>query len=139
MREIMLIVHFRGLAMGIGTSFAFMFLGIASAKMKDKEAMKFRLNTFALAKMGHIGLTLLILSGLYLMTPYWSSLGANPLLISKLVLVLMLASLIGIIGSIVKKAKKGDAEIQLKKAEPLGKLALLTGLAIVIIAVYVFR
>lgn len=139
MREIMLIVHFIGLAMGIGTSFAFMFLGIASAKMEEKEAMKFRLNTFALSKMGQIGLTLLVLSGLYLMTPYWASLGANPLLITKLVLVLMLGALIGIISSIVKKAKKGDAEAQLKKVEPLGKLALLTGLAIVIIAVYVFR
>ncbi len=79
MREAMLIVHFIGLAMGIGTSFAFLFLGIASSKMEQNEGQKFTLNTFALAKMGHVGLALLIISGGYLMTPYWESLANTPL------------------------------------------------------------
>lgn len=37
MREAMLIVHFLGLAMGLGTSFAFMFLGMVSDKMEKEE------------------------------------------------------------------------------------------------------
>ena len=139
MRDVMLIVHFIGLAMGLGTSIAFMFLGIASSKMEEKEAQKFRLNTFALTKMGNIGIALLIISGGYLMTPYWTILFATPLLIAKLVLVLALAAFIGIIGSFAKKAKKGDAEKFLKKIEPLGKLALLTALTIVVLAVFIFH
>jgi uncharacterized membrane protein len=135
----MLILHFIGLAMGLGTSFAFMFLGIAASKMEKTESEKFRLNSFAISRMGHIGLTLLIISGGYLMTPYWSSLSSSPLLIAKLVLVLLLAALIGIISSKAKKAKKGDAEIQLKKMEPLGKIAMITALTIVVLAVYVFH
>ncbi len=139
MRDVMLIVHFIGLAMGLGTSIAFMFLRIASSKMEEKEAQTFRLNTFALTKMGNIGIVLLIISGGYLMTPYWTILFATPLLIAKLVLVLALAAFIGIIGSFAKKAKKGDAEKFLKKIEPLGKLALLTALTIVVLAVFIFH
>ena len=139
MREVMLIVHFIGLAMGLGTSLAFMFLGIASSKMEEQEAQKFRLNSFALSRMGHIGLALLIISGGYLMTPYWSILTAIPLLIVKLALVLVLAALIGIISSYARKAKEGDTELYLKKIETLGKLALLTAVTIVVLAVYIFH
>ena len=137
MRDVMLIIHFIGLAMGIGTSFTFMFLVIASSRMEEKEGRKFRLNTFALSKMGHIGLALLFISGGYLMTPYWKTLTTSPLLITKLVLAL--AAFIGIISSAANKAKKSDAETHLKKIESLGKLALLTGLAIVVLAVYIFH
>ncbi len=139
MREIMLILHFVGLAMGIGTSFGFMFLGIASGKMEREESLKFRLGAMALSRMGHIGLALLIISGVVLMTPYWSSLTSSPLLITKLILVLVLAVLIGIISFIGRKAFQGDAETQLKKIEPLGKITLVTGLIIIILAVCIFH
>src|SRR5687768_13768134 len=139
MREIMLIAHFLGLAMGLGTSFAFMFLGIASSKMEKTEGQKFMVNTFALSLMGHTGIFLLIVSGLYLITPYWKILPSMPLLITKLVLVFILAALIGIITSKARKAKKGDAEKYLKQIEPLGKLSLLIGLTIVGLAVFVFH
>ena len=139
MRDVMLIVHFIGLAMGLGTSMAFLFLGRASSKMEKKEAQQFRLNTFALTKMANIGLALLIISGGYLMTQYWSILTITPLLMIKLVLVLVLAAFVGIISSFAKKAKKGDAETYIKKIPPLGKLALLTALTIVVLAVFVFH
>lgn len=139
MRDIMLIIHFIGLAMGLGTSFGFMFLGIASSKMEENEARKFTLNTFALSRMGHIGLTLLVLSGIFLMTPYWQSLTTSPLLIAKLVLVLVLGALIGMLSSTAKKAKEGDTDIHLKKMETFGKISLLTALIIVVLAVYNFH
>ncbi len=139
MHEIALTIHFIGLAMGLGTSFSFMFLGIASAKMEPREAVNFRLKTMALSRMGHIGLTLLVLSGLYLMTPHWGLLTDMPLLIIKFVLVLVLGALIGMISAQAKKAAQGDAELHLKKMEPLGKIALITTLAIVTLAVFNFR
>jgi len=139
MRDVMLIVHFIGLAMGLGTSLAFLFLGMASAKMEKSDAQKFMLNAFALTKMGQIGLVLLVVSGGYLMTPYWSTLSSQPMLIAKLVLVVVLAAFIGIISATARKAKKGDTEKHLKRIKPLGKLALLTALVIVVIAVYIFH
>ncbi|MCB0569364.1 MAG: hypothetical protein KDC66_06365 [Phaeodactylibacter sp.] len=141
MREVLLFIHFIGLAMGLGTSLAFMFLGMASAKMEKAEALKFRLNTLALSRMGHIGLALLLASGIALMTPHWSELASMPLLMAKLALVIVLGALIGMISSVGKKVKMGgaDSEAHFKKLETLGKVALLTSLAIVVLAVTVFH
>jgi uncharacterized membrane protein len=139
MRTAMLIVHFLGLAMGVGTSFAFLFLGVSGSRMEKEESRKFTLNTFALGTMGHIGLVLLILSGLYLMTPYWNSLAARPLLIAKLSMVLLLAVTIGVISIYQVRARKGETESNLKKIEALGKVTLVSGIIIVILAVLNFR
>ena len=139
MRDAMLIVHFIGIAMGVGTSLGLFFLGLASKKMEKEEGKKFRLNTFALVKMGHIGILLLFLSGGYLMTPYWKVLGESPLLITKLVLFLALAAFIGIIGSKAKKAKKGNEEGHLNSTTLLGRLALVTSLVIIVLAVLIFH
>jgi hypothetical protein len=65
--------------------------------------------------MGHIGLGLLIVSGLYLITPYWKMLGSMPLLIAKLVLVVALTTLIGMITIRSKQAKTGNAAEQMEK------------------------
>ncbi len=139
MREVMLILHFIGLTMGLGTSFAHAFLGIITSKMPADEATKFRLHSLVLSKMGHIGIALLIFSGLYLITPYWKILPSSPLLILKLVLVSILVLLIILINLLSGKAKKGNAEVQLKKMEQLGKMTLIIGLVIVILAVYIFH
>lgn len=135
----MLIFHFIGLTMGLGTGFAHAFLGSVTAKMPADEAARFRLHSLVLSNMGHVGLTLLIISGFYLITPYWKILPSSPLLIIKLSLVAILIVLIGLISIATKKAKKGDAERQLKKMKLLGKLTLIVGLAIVIVAVNFFH
>ncbi len=139
MREVMLITHFLGLAMGLGSSFAFFFLGIAGSKMEKEEGQKFALNTFAISRMGHIGLALLILSGGYLMTPYWVILGSQPLLIAKLLLVLVLVFTVSLLSVYTKRAKKGDTEANLRKIASLGKVSLLSAIAIVTLAVLIFR
>ncbi len=140
MRDIMLITHFIGLAMGLGTSFAFMFIGMAASKMEKDEAIKFTLNAFkALPKMGHTGLLLLFISGGYLMTPYWSDLANMPTMIVKLVLFLALGALLGIISSKAKKAQAGDPAQYLPQIKKMGPIALATSLAIVILAVMTFH
>ena len=139
MREAMLIFHFLGLTMGLGTSFAHAFLGIAVSKMSADDALKFRMHSLALSRMGHVGMALLLISGLYLITPYWSTLSSMPLLILKLVLVVVLIGLISYIGSLTKKAKQGDAETQLNKMAQVGKFTLMLGLTIVILAVFIFH
>lgn len=107
MREIMLILHFIGLTMGLGTSFAHAFLGSITNKMPADEATKLRLHSLVLSKMGHIGIALLIFSGLYLITPYWKLLPSTPLLVIKLVLVIVLVLLLTLINVSAGKAKKG--------------------------------
>jgi len=139
MRELMLILHFIGLTMGLGTGFAHAFLGSITSKMTTEEAIKFRLQSLVLSKMGHTGIGLLLISGFYMISPYWKVLSTMPLLIAKLSLVAILIVLITLISISGKKAKQGDAAVQLKKMETLGKMTLLVGLAIVVLAVKVFR
>jgi hypothetical protein len=139
MREVMLVLHFIGLTMGLGTSFAHAFLGIATSKMSADDATKFRLHSLVLSRMGYIGIGLLIVSGLYLITPYWTILPSSPLLMLKLTLVLVLLIILALINSSSKKAGQGDAPGQLKKMEQLGKMTLLIGLTIVVLAVYIFH
>ena len=139
MREAMLAVHFIGLSMGIGSGFAFMFLGIAGSKMEKGEGLKFMLNTSTISKMGQLGLLLLIISGGYLMTPYWENLASTPLLIAKLLLVVVLITIVIINSAKVNQAKKGNAEVHMKNVPTLGRIALLSGITIVVLAVLVFK
>jgi len=138
MRTAMLIIHFLGLAMGLGTSFGFLFLGMAGSKMEKEKGKQFALNTIAMGTMGHIGLALLIISGLYLITPYWGNLASMPLLIAKLALVLTLTSAVVLTSIYSRRAKKKNAEANLKKIKNLGKVSLLSGIAIVVLAVFIF-
>jgi len=139
MRDAMLVLHFIGLAMGIGSGFAFMFLGIASAKIPQEERLPFMMRTGIIGMMGQIGLLLLIISGGYLITPYLSGLSSMPLLIAKLCLTAVLIVIVVMNSISASKAKKGDAARHLKNVPTLGRIALLTGLTIVILAVMVFH
>ena len=134
----MLILHIIGIVMGMGTGFAHTFLGMSMAKMKQEEAIKLSIQGLALTKMGNIGMILAVLSGLYLIIPYSSSLSENPLLILKLLLVFTLAVLITMINLFSTKVLNGEA-VYLKKLEKLGKVCMLIDISIIILAVSVFH
>ena len=120
MKTIMLVIHFIGLAMGIGTGIGHIFLGMATSKMEKNEAIKFTLNAFALSKMGTIGIIFLILSGIFLIIPYWPTITAFPYLIVKLCLVGLLVIIILIINSLSMKARHSlDPAPYLKKIRKL--------------------
>jgi uncharacterized membrane protein len=139
MRNIMLMVHFLGLIMGVGTGIAHMFLGIASSRMEKKEAQKFLLNTHILSKMGTIGITLLVISGGYLITPYLHNIANMPTLIAKLSLVLVLIIFLIIIGITSRKAHQEEPEKYLKRLKSLGQVTLLLSLTIIVLAVITFH
>ena len=139
MREIFLILHFIGLAMGVGTSIVMLVLGRASAKMEIEERKKFMMNASVARFVGHTGLALLILTGLYLMTPHWQDLGNMPYMIAKLILVAVLVILVTIIAISTAKAKKGGGAKYMKRAASLGPVALLVALTIIVLAVMTFR
>lgn len=135
----MLIVHFLGLAMSLGTGFSHLFLGMVRAKMEKEESDKLLVNTLFLNYLGKTGLTLLILSGGYLMTPWWGSLMGMTALMIKLILVLVLTALMVLATIYGKKFKREKDKKYLPKIEMLGKSIMLLGILIVILAVYVFH
>lgn len=139
MRDTMLMLHFIGLAMGLGTSFTHAFLGKAISKMDSIEAKKFRVQINALSQMGSIGTVLLLVSGIYLLIPYWPSLTSFPFLILKLVLFIILVILILLINRAANKNYKNDTKNSLNRIELKGKLTLVISVVIIILAVKVFH
>lgn len=139
MRDLMLIVHFIGLAMALGTGFANLFLGVVASKLEPAEKGSFMSKTLILGRMGQIGLVLLILSGFYLMTPYWGALSSMPLLRVKLILVFLLVILVTVIILKVRKSKKEGNPALLAKIKPIGIMNFLLGVTIVVLAVLIFH
>ena len=138
MREPMLILHFIGVAMVLGTSLGYFFLGLAAKKLEPGERVQFALHTYPLARMAQWGLVVMLLSGGALMTGRWSSLMDEHILLTKLVLFLVLAGLAGVISGRIRKAKAGDHSL-MPSIPKLGQIALLINLIIVILAVLHFH
>ena len=139
MREAMLTLHFLGLAMGVGAGFAHMFLGMSMKDMTPEEAKNFIFKTMNLSKMGMIGLFVLLLTGGYLMTPYWESLFAMPYLVAKLSGVTILSIMLFTMNALGRRAVKTDSGAPLLKIKMMGKITLPLSLIIVILAVITFK
>jgi uncharacterized membrane protein len=139
MRDLFLIIHLIGLVMAVGTGFANQFLGAAAAKLEPAERASFMGKTTVLLRMGQTGLGLLILSGLYLMTPFWKTLSDRPTLIAKLVLVVLVIVMVTYISLEVRRSKKENNPALLAKLKPLAMLNFLVGITILVLAVLTFH
>lgn len=139
MRDLMLILHFLGLVMGLGTGIAHLFIGISASKMSAEEAKKFLAQSKALSPMGIIGMVLLVVSGVFLIIPYWNSILHMPMLMLKLFLVIILIVLITMIHLTDYNPNPAKPEAQSRKAALLGKMALVVSLTTLIVAVLVFH
>ena len=89
--------------------------------------------------MGQIGLGLLLISGFYMITPYWGSLMEMPLLMAKLGLVLAIAILVTVISLRVKKSQKEGNPALLMTIKPLGMANFFIAITVVILAVLIFH
>jgi uncharacterized membrane protein len=139
MRDLMLIIHFIGLTMSLGTGFANLFLSKAAAKLEPAERGKFMANTMILMRMGHTGLGLLLLSGFYLITPFCKELGEMPILVAKLCFVGLLVIMVSAITILAKKALREGNPALLMKLKPFGILNFFVGITIVVLAVLSFH
>lgn len=142
MQDLFLVVHFIGLALGVGTSFAMMRLGIATKSLSPAERADFYRHAFSLSKNGSLGLALLIVSGLCMLftrgvSTVFAAGGVSFHI--KLTLVLVLAGLLGFSQVLIKRVReKQDAGAAATLAK-VGPAMLLTGLGIVVTAVLAFH
>jgi len=141
MYDFLLIIHFLGLALGVGTSFAMLTLGIATRNLAGEERLKFFRTASALSKNGSVGLALLILSGLgFLLVKGPGSVFAwgGGLFHAKLTLVLILAGLFGYSQVLQKRVRQGNTAL-MATLPKLGRVMLLVSICIVICAVLAFH
>ncbi len=139
MRDVMLIIHILSVAIFIGAAISGFMLKRVSNKFEEDLFIKFNTALLTLNYLGKTGLTLLIITGGYLMTPYWSVLSTMPLLMTKLALVILLLVLLVIISIKAKKAKKQQQLQTFNKLVPLQNLNLTISIIVLILAVLVFH
>ena len=139
---VLLTIHFLALALGVGTSFAMVTLGIASASLEPAERRAFMLRAMAVSKNGSIGFLLLVLSGLgmlFLRGPASVFAAGGPAFHAKLTLVVIMAGVLGYSQVLRKRARvAGDAKA-MAALPKVGAALLLLSIAIVVAAVIAFQ
>lgn len=140
MRDTYLICHFLGLAMGVGASFALLLLRLSVNKLQHADQMTLMKKSLSIAKLGSIGLLIMILSGVGLTLPQWSEglvLKKNGLFHTKLLLVFLLSLFLGY-SQVLQKKNKANFN-SLPKLKTLGLVMALLNVVILITAVMVFH
>lgn len=138
----LLFLHFIGLALGVGTSFAMLTLGASSKDLPPEERGKFMLRAGALRKNGSAGLGLLILTGLamfLLRGPAAVMAWGGPALHVKLTLVVLLIGFFGYTQTVMKKVRVAGGGPLMAKLPKLGAVMLVLSIAIVLSAVIAFK
>ena len=138
----LLFLHFIGLALGVGTSFAMLTLGASTKDLPADERSKFMLRASELGKNGSIGLGLLILSGLALFIvrgPAAVMAWGGPALHVKLTLVVILIGFFGYLQVVMKKVRLAGGGPLMAKLPKLGAIMLGLSVAIVLSAVLAFK
>ena len=142
MYDLLLMLHFIGLALGVGTSFAMLALGKSAATLDPPERLVFFKRIGGLSKNGSFGLLLLIATGLGML--FARGVGttfatAGVAFHVKLTLVVVLAGCLGYSQVLQKRVRKEGGGPALAILPKLGAAMLLLGLAIVAAAVVAFH
>jgi uncharacterized membrane protein len=140
--NIILFLHFIGLALGVGTSFATLTLGASARDMSQDERSKFMLRASVLRKNGSYGLLLLILSGVGLVVERGTKAvfaWGGPAFHLKLTLVVILIGLFGYLQVVGKKVREAGGGPLMARLRKLSLAMLVLSVAIVAAAVAAFQ
>ena len=135
-RDFWLILHFTGLFIGLGSGFSLLVLNFASNKLSAAEKGAFMRTASILGYIGPAGLVLLLISGLGLTIPVWSSYKSIALFHTKLTLFIVLLLFVGL-GHMLRKRSAGSPPSTLLKA--ITPVPFILGLIIVCLAVLSFH
>lgn len=139
---VLLMLHFVGLALGVGASFASLTLRRASATLPAAERATFMLRALSVSKNGSYGLLLLLLSGLgmfFMRGPGAIMAAGGPAFHAKLTLVVILCGVVGYSQALGKRAREAGGGPALSKLPAVSTAILILGVAIVIAAVIAFQ
>jgi uncharacterized membrane protein len=138
----LLFFHFIGLAMGVGTGFANLALGMAMKDVPPEERVKVALRNLVLSRNGSIGLLLLILSGIGMTlsrgvaaTFAWG----GPAFHLKLTLVVLMIGTLGYMQALIARVKRDNGGPAMAKLPVVGRVMFFIGLGVVLAAVVAFK
>jgi hypothetical protein len=137
--EIVLMLHFLGLAMGMSVTFGnIVMLNLITAAAPSEKAVLARFPP-AISKVGRAGLALLWVTGLTMLYTRWNGLAGMPWQFHvKLTAVVVLTLVVIYLTSLEHRIMRGDREAA-ARVQVFGKLASLSALTAVIFAVLTFN
>ena len=138
---LLLMLHFIGLALGVGASFAQLTLRGAASDLEPSERAKFLVRALRVSKNGSIGLALLLVSGLgmfFMRGPGAVMAAGGPAFHAKLTLVVILCGVVGYSQVLGKRAREAGGGPALASLAKISTLILGLGIAIIIAAVLAF-
>jgi len=142
MLDFLLILHFIGLALGVGTGFAMLTLGLATADMAPADRGAFMRRASVLTRNGAMGLTLLIVSGVGLVLTRGVSVvmaWGGPMFHIKLTLVAIMIGVFGYMQVLLRQSRAADGAAAAARLPILSRVMLVLGVSVVIFAVLAFH
>lgn len=139
LNDILLMLHFLGLAMGLAGGFGNLVMSRLMAQAKPSDAMVLARFPPAIVRVSDTGLVLLWVTGIILIFSKYSGPGAMPgVFWIKIVAVVALTGLVGFMHSLMARAKKGDAAAR-RLMPKVGLFAMLSALLAIVFAVLAFH
>ena len=142
MLDFLLILHFIGLALGVGTGFAMLTLGLSTADMAPADRGAFMRRASVITRNGAIGLTLLIVSGVGLvmargvqMVMAWG----GPMFHVKLTLVAIMIGVFGYLQVLLRQSRSADGAAAAARIPLVSRVMLVLGVSVVVFAVLAFH
>ena len=138
LNQVMLILHFLGLAMGLAVPFSSMVMHGLLAKAAPSEQQVLARFAPAMSRVGDVGLALLIITGLALVLTKYGGFDVMPWQFQvKMAAVALLIGLVGYIHVLMRKARNGDAAAA-ARIPVVGRVTFLLGVIAVVFAVLAF-
>jgi uncharacterized membrane protein len=141
MYQLLLALHFLGLALGVGAGFAQFTLGLSSRELSAGERTSLALRTFSLSKNGSYGLLLLIVTGvgMMLMRGVSATFQVGGAFHAKLTLVVIMLGVLGYSQVLGARARRSGSVSELNKVRTLSRIQLVLGILVVIAATIAFK
>jgi len=139
MKEVMLIIHELGLVITIGSSLFFLIIKNSLKLAFDQDAVAFQKISSKFRKSTYLGLLIMIISGGYLMTPYWAHFAQMPMIHIKMTIVIIWLLTLAVLGMTTKSVKQKSHEKYFSRLVLIHILSVLYGILVVIIATISFH
>lgn len=135
----MLIFHLLGLVISLGSMITFLVMRRSCSKVSSSESEYLLQNVRRFLRMSHIGLGIMLITGGYLMTPYWKVLGQMPLLHIKFTIFFLWYATLIALSVYTKRAINSQIKLCDPRIGFLSVISVVFGVLAVVMAVSQFQ
>ena len=139
MRELILIIHILSLILSLGSMVTFIIIRKDISRLSGCKSIFALITIRKFLNIAYIGMFFMIISGLYLIIPYWSAIGTMPLVHIKITAVVLWLIILILLGVSLKRVKPETYLSNDVKIGLLSFLSVLLGLIVVALAIFAFE